>query len=151
MNIITKYNDIPQKKVLKNSIIATVMISLISIAGHFSDRKASDNTDGSISDVVKQCMKWLSISAQDMDPLIKMQHLALAKSYLNVARHIASDTVIEQTSRVHVRAISKRIDTEMQNITVLIHKQCPKMKPNVQLSKQTLPGDKERTKQVTWM
>ena len=82
--------------------------------------------------------------------LTRWQHLSLARAYLNVARHIASDTVIEQTSRVHVRALSKRIESEIQNATSGIHKQCHKLKPQLQVGKQTLPGDKEPPKRVTW-
>lgn len=156
-------DSIPRHVMIKCATAVVACVGLIAFSAHASDRRAHDDPNGPTAELVEQAMKWLNMASQDKDPLTRWQHLSYARAYLNVARHLASDAVIESASHVHVRAMSKRIDTELQNAIGNIHKSCHKLRPNVQLSKDdhiVLPGDntmstatrtQKELKNVSWM
>ena len=148
---------------IKCATMVVACVGLLAFSAQTSDRRAKDDPHGPTAELIDQATKWMNMASQDKDPLTRWQHLSYARAYLNVARHLASDAVIESASHIHVRAMSKRIDTELQNAIRTIHKSCHKLRPNVQLSKEDhvmLPGDAEmqvvprvqkELKNVSWM
>lgn len=131
------------------------VVVVLSLVTSMTDRRPSnDDPDGTAADVMKQALKWSDTAAQDNDVLMRWQHLSLAKAYLNVARHIASDVAIERASRTNVRALSRRVDEEMQATVSSLYRTCSKLRPSIQLPKSAaLPGEAEglQPRRVTWM
>lgn len=68
-------------------------------------------------DAMAKAMHWERVAAQDKLLLMRVQHLSMAASFVDMARVLASDAVIEQTSRVHVRAMASRIERELNDAT----------------------------------
>jgi len=137
-------------------VAAVVALSLIT---SMADRRGGgEDPDGVAADVVRQAVKWADTAAQDKDVLTRWQHLSLAKAYLNVGRHVASDATLERVSRTHVRALARRVDSELQETMSALYRTCSKLRPSIQLPRATmLPGERDdglgaaHARRVTWM
>ena len=127
-------------KYVRSALLVTGVFLAICILASLSDRRTTDDPGRLSKDLMTQTYAWMDAAAQDGDPLTRWQHLSLAKSYLTVCRHVASDASIERASRTHVRALAKRVESELQKSTAQIHKTCNKLRPNVQVPRDTLPG-----------
>jgi len=51
------------------------------------------------SDLLLQALKWHEASIQDQHPLFSVQHSNYAIAYLNAARHLCRDSILEQKTR----------------------------------------------------
>lgn len=60
--------------------------------------------------LIEQAQKWYLLSRQDKVPLTSYQHINYAMAYLNGARHVSSDTKLEQVSGIDVHYLYKKID-----------------------------------------
>ena len=134
------------------------MVALSLITSMADRRGGGEDPDGVAADVVRQAVKWADTAAQDKDVLTRWQHLSLAKAYLNVGRHVASDATLERVSRTHVRALARRVDSELQETMSALYRTCSKLRPSIQLPRATmLPGERDdglgaaHARRVTWM
>ena len=67
-----------------------------------------------INACVEQALNWRRLAEQDGEPLVRYQHAVQAMAFLNVARSLASDEVIEQISHVDVRALARGLEQSIQ-------------------------------------
>jgi hypothetical protein len=133
-----------------SAVVTSCVVSLAALSSMIDRRPPTDDPEGTAADVVRQSVQWSQTAAQDTDPLTRLQHLALAKAYLNVGRHVASDATLQRAANRDVRAMTKQVDAELQAVVAQLHRACPKLKPAIHLPRTAdLPG--ERPKRVTWM
>ena len=105
------------------------------------------------ADATRQAVQLLQTARQDSHPLTKWQHATMAQAYLNVARRLAPESTIERATRTHVRALSRRIDAELQTASSAVYRTCGKLKPSD--DDNDLPGDEaaapmRRSRRQTW-
>lgn len=127
MNYLSK---LERPRTLRSAGLVTLGVIGVAALSPGSGGASERSTDkGGAADAVRQALRWLQTSQQDTHALTQWQHAALAQAYLNVARRMASDATIERSTRTHVRALSKRIDVQLQKSMSAVYKQCSKLKP----------------------
>ena len=95
------------------------------IDGH-SDASALEKTLG--RQLLDQSKQFYSLSVQDRKPMLSLEHATFALAYLNAARHVVHDAVLEQTSGVNIHALLRSITQQQQQASRELAKSCPKIK-----------------------
>lgn len=75
--------------------------------------------------LVQQAVKWHSISRQDEDAVQAARHADYALAYLNAAREVLPDRVLEHASHVDVHALHETLDTAQRARAAALDAQCP--------------------------
>ena len=117
-------NDLMKDSVRVSVAFMCLVVVIKAIEPHM---KRSDN-DGLAKAMLAQTVKWLSLSSQDKNASTSLQHATYAMAYLNAARHVASDTVLERLSGLDIHKLSRSIDVQQQAKAKDLNKQCPKLK-----------------------
>ena len=78
--------------------------------------------------LVDQAKYWYSISMQDRKPIIAYEHSIYAIAYLNAARHVTHDAILEQHSGMNIHSLLKNAIAHQQQCIKEINKQYPKIK-----------------------
>ncbi len=77
--------------------------------------------------LLKQSMKWFDLSKQDGNYDISYQHANYSIAFLQAARHVTNDTILEQGSGIDVHKYFKTIDSHQRSIYKKISKQTSKL------------------------
>lgn len=117
------------REVFKDACRVSVffMCALIVITAVEPHLKRSEH-DGLAKAMLAQTVKWLALSSQDKNASSGLQHATYAMAYLNAARHVASDTVLERLSGIDIHKLSRSIDMQQQARSNDLNKQCPKLR-----------------------
>ena len=113
------------KDAIRVSVVFMCLVILIKALEPYM--KKSDN-DGLAKAMLAQTVKWLSHSLQDKNASTSLQHATYAMAYLNAARHVASDTVLERLSGLDIHKLNRSIDIQQQAKAKDLNKQCPKLR-----------------------
>ena len=113
---------------LKNCSFVTCIVVIISIILKIVNSQLDKDVvfSNGVS-LLKQSMKWLDLSKQDGSFETSYQHANYAIAYLQAARHVASDTILEQGSGVDVHKYSKTVDSHQRSVFKKISKQSSKI------------------------
>lgn len=78
-----------------------------------------DNSDGMklARSLLDQSSKWYSISLQDKQAFFSFQHANYAIAYLNAARHIASDVMLERMSGTDIHKLYNKMEAHQFTVT----------------------------------
>ena len=111
----------------KDYVKDTINISCITLALlvviKFFDTQSVKSESSIAQSLIEQAYKWFTLSTQDKIPSISFQHANFAMAYLNAARHVSSDTKLEQLSSIDVHNLYKKIDElQRQSAKLLIQK-----------------------------
>ena len=80
------------------------------------------------SNLVDQAVRWHMASQQDKHAVFSMQHANYAMAYLNSARHLSTDQILEQISGINIHELYNAIDMQQRHMMREIGRQCPKLK-----------------------
>ena len=86
------------------------------------------STEDASQSFMDQSMRWYATSVQDKQSGFALQHITYAVAYLNAARQISTDTVIERRSGVDVQAFHAAVDAQQRVTMRDLGKQCPKIR-----------------------
>jgi hypothetical protein len=78
--------------------------------------------------LVDQAKQWYSLALQDRKPMNAYEHSLYAIAYLNAARHVTHDSILEQYTGVNIHALLKSATQTQQEALKDLNKQCPKIK-----------------------
>ena len=82
-------------------ILLFVLCSLENISTHYTHQSGKS--------LLSQSSKWYKISMQDKDLIYALQHCDYAVAYLNAARHISSDTILEKGSGIDLHKYHNKL------------------------------------------
>lgn len=88
---------------------AAVALAVLLLLCALGRGRASADDRGGVH-AARDAQRWHKVAQQDQDPRMRLQHMAFARAHFDVARALASDARIERALRVHVRALSRKID-----------------------------------------
>tara|TARA_B100000787_G_C16047390_1_gene229668 strand:+ start:252 stop:677 length:426 start_codon:yes stop_codon:yes gene_type:complete len=126
------------------SIVTVVTATIISILTRLLN--ANINATYSTShlkrarSLVTQAIYWYDTSEQDTNPLFAMKHSDYAIAYLNAARSMLPDNILEKTCNVDIHELTNTLETHQREQTKAVTGICPNSNPG---------GSK--TRQVNWM
>lgn len=99
----------------------------------------SQNKDAHVAKaLIQQASKWYAISLQDKTPFHSLQHADYAMAYLNAARHVSNDTILERVSGIDVHKLFRSVDAQQKSAAKEL------------LSKTSKPTKLKNT-QATWL
>jgi len=101
-------------ELIKASGLVVGAIAVGCVMLNASEHHMQHTSTDALEDTMSQCDKFHMQSEQDTNSTLKYEHLVQAQAYLNVARRMASDATIEQHTRKNVRALSRKIESEIQ-------------------------------------
>ena len=90
--------------------------------------------------LVTQAIYWHDASEQDTNPLFAMKHSDYSIAYLNAARSMLPDNILEKTCNVDIYELSNTLETHQREQTKAITGICPTSNPEA-----------TKTKHVNWM
>jgi hypothetical protein len=90
--------------------------------------------------LVSQAIYWHETSEQDANPLFAMKHSDYAIAYLNAARSMLPDNILEKTCNIDIYELSNTLETHQREQTKAVTGICPDSNPEA-----------TKTKQVNWM
>lgn len=90
--------------------------------------------------LVSQAIYWHDTSEQDTNPLFAMKHADYAIAYLNAARSMLPDNILERTCNVDIYELSNSLETHQRQKTKSVTEICPTSNPEA-----------TKTKHVNWM
>ena len=102
-----------------------VSTSLVLLLGSLLAKLLVDTHDttsvgGNAHSLLRQALHWRDVAAQDVDPIMQLQHAASGAAFLHAARTISKDSELERIAGVDVsklaRGLEKRMTTARQNV-----------------------------------
>lgn len=102
--------------VAKSALVVTTTCVLLTVLFAFSTKSTSDDPRGVPADLLTQSKQWFEMAKQDSDPTVSYQHAVLSQSFINVARHLASDDEIDRATGLNVRSYTKKVDELVQTL-----------------------------------
>jgi hypothetical protein len=108
-------------------VTAVVACAIVLTKAAEPHMKRSDN-DGLAKAMLTQSVKWLSHSIQDNNTSTSLQNATYAVAYLNAARDVASDAVLERLSGLDIHRLSRSIGAQQNSKTKEMNKQCPRLR-----------------------
>lgn len=78
--------------------------------------------------LVQQAKQWYMTSLQDRNAQLRYQHITIASAYLEAARRISSDRVIENASRIDVHELQTSIQAQLHSSSKDMAKKCPNLR-----------------------
>lgn len=88
--------------------------------------------------LVKQAIQWHHVAEQDDDPMLASKHANYAVAYLNAARAILPDNVLEQVAKVNVHAFTDTLEESQRSRFASLDAECK-------------PATAAASAAVTWM
>ena len=100
-------------KDVSNIVISTVSLVTIIILCKLCEAKDTPSDPDISKSLLEQSYKWYLLSEQDTDNMTTFKHCNFAVAYLNAARHSASDTELERSTKINVHKYSKKLHEKM--------------------------------------
>lgn len=107
------------------TILALAMLSLLS---SYNGGSGWRNRKFALKKLIKEAARSVATADQDTAPTLAFLHTTMAKGYLNSARALASDSVIQKTCGVHAPELLKLIDDKQENCIATLNRTCPAVK-----------------------
>ena len=135
------FKNLPEEIVWSGSVVASIIglaiiTKIINMKPQISHSSEIINT---IKNLINQSISWHKQSQQDSDPLFAFKHSNYAMSYINAARDIVSDSMIQKTTGIDVHETLKLLEGYQQSLSKRITKSCPIVNP------------KSKSSSVSWM
>jgi hypothetical protein len=123
----TPYSEL-SLKVLLGFIVLVILVKVV------ENTTLTPGTDSLCSDLLYQAVQWKDMCTQDKSAVFRLQHANYAMAYMNAARHIAKDDVLEQQNAVDVHKLLRKIKRQQESALKDVSLTCPGIK-----DKQTKP------------
>lgn len=81
-----------------------------------------------VRSLIQDGIKWSMVADQDTNMLLSLVHSTYALSYINVARHMVSDTDIGNITNMHVGELHKELRDKQDQIMHKLYKKYPKLR-----------------------
>lgn len=66
-------------------------------------------------ELLRQATHWRDVAGQDADPLLRLQHAAVASALLQAARTVARDADLERASGINVPRLARFLETRVRD------------------------------------
>ena len=93
--------------------------------------KSGDSTDTSkiVKQLVQSSAQWNTTSLQDSNAILSLMHANYAVSYMNVARTLASDDLIEKWTHARLDELVKTYQETQSKAVSSLNQMCPTTMP----------------------
>lgn len=65
-------------------------------------------------ELLRQAIHWRDVSVQDTDPVVRLQHTAMASALVQASRALARDSDLERAVGIDVPRLGRSLETRMQ-------------------------------------
>lgn len=136
-----EFNNLPEEIVWSGCVVGSVigLAVITKIINGNPQVSQSTETQNTVKNLINQSISWHKQSQQDSDPLFSFKHSNYAISYINAARDLVSDTMIQKLTGIDVHETLKLLEGYQQSLTKKITKSCPIVNP------------KSKSSSVSWM
>lgn len=126
---------LPQREDTKSYLIDTVYVTVAFIIIIFVlctlENVTGQTTNATGKSILSQSGKWYRICIQDKNPIYALQHVDYAIAYLNAARHISSDVILEKGSGIDLHKYHNKLLSRQLELSKIVHKTKGKMPKNL--------------------
>ena len=71
-------------------------------------------------ELMRTALQWYELGMQDTDPTMKLQHVAQAHAFLQSARTLVPDSVLERGSGMDVERLTRTLDVAVKDARALL-------------------------------
>lgn len=128
-----------QSNEILHSTVCIVLISLVVIVvskianAHMGKEYSTAHVRKSRS-LVRQAMQWHAAAEQDSNQLFSSRHSNYAVAYLNAARSMLPDDMLERATNVDIHELSNALELSQREHTKSLSQSCPKSNPSGKVS-----------------
>ena len=119
-------NDKRTKMIILGILCVIGFVVLCKVFDAISSTQSQEAQSG--ASMLRQAHEWYNMSVQDSAPIVAMQHINFATAYLNSARHLCRDTLLERSGGLDVQRLSRAIQTHREKVNKALQSRCPKLK-----------------------
>lgn len=121
------------------SIITTTIVTILAIATRLLNTSANSTFSNShlkrARSLVTQAIHWHQVAEQDTNPLFAMKHSDYAIAYLNAARSMLPDNILEKNCNTDIHELSNTLEMHQREQTKLVTGICPNSNPEASKSR----------------
>ena len=104
---------------------------LLVFFAYYRTRRRDRQSNGTVRvgvGLLRASQRWLEVSMQDQNALVRWEHLVMARTCLDEARRVLPDALLQREASADVHALSMRIDDSTERATSTFMSRCPKLR-----------------------
>lgn len=133
-------SDMTEDPLVTSAAGVTTIVALASVFASLSDRRASDESRTLGPELVRKA-RLLLAQSEGATRADALRRTITAQAYMQTARRVSSDTILEQSSKFHIRKLAQAIDSavEQQLEVENARSPAPKQRQRATVSSRSMP------------